>query len=166
MLFDFFYTDWLKGSQPYVEGNFGGLDAAVAETGENLRGEVEAGGGGSYGSPLAGVDGLRAIAVGGGVVGGDVGGEGDVADLFHAGEEVIHGDETDMALAEFAAGDDFGLKFVVIAEEKMFADSNLAARPDQTFPIVGIALQLPGKQDFDTAAKEVARGRIMRTERL
>ena len=153
-------ADWLKCSQSYVERDFCGLDAAVAETGENLRGEVEAGGGSGYGSTLAGVDGLIAIAVGGGIVAGDVGRERDVADPFHAGEEIVDGSEAYLALAEFAAGDDLGMKFVMIAEEKMFADSDLSAGPDQTFPLVGIALQLPGKQDFDTAAKEIVRGRI------
>jgi hypothetical protein len=89
-----------------------------------------------------------------------------VADLFYVGEEIVDRGEADVALAEFAAGDDLGMEFVIIAEEKMLADSNLAARPDQTLPVVGIPLQLPCKQDLDTAAKEVARGRIMRTQRL
>jgi len=79
-----------------------------------------------------------------------------VADHFYAGEEVNDGSEPDVALAEFAPGDDLGTELVIIAEEKMLADSDLAARPDETLPIVGIALQLPCKQDFDTAAKEVA----------
>lgn len=156
MLFDFLDADWLEGAESDVEGNFCGLDAANAETGENLGGEVEAGGGGGNRSALAGVNGLIAIPIGRRIVAGDVGRKGDVADHFYAGEKVIDGSEPDVALTEFAPGDDLGTELVIIAEEKMLADSDLAARPDETLPIVGIALQLPCKQDFDTAAKEVA----------
>jgi hypothetical protein len=127
---------------------------------------VEAGGGGGDGSALAGVDGLIAVAIGGGVGAGDVGRERDVADFFHASEEVAHRSEADAALAEFAAGDDLGLELVVIPKEKMLADSDFAAWADQTLPFIRIALQLPCEQDLDPAAKKVARGGILRAERL
>jgi hypothetical protein len=89
-----------------------------------------------------------------------------VADCFHASEEVVHWGEPDVALAKFPAGDNLGLKLVVLTEEKMLADSDFAAWADEAFPIVGFAPQLSGEQDFDTAAEEVARGRILRAERL
>ncbi len=155
VLFDLLDADWLKCTQSDVESDFCGFDAAVEETGENLRGEVEAGGGGGNRSALPGVDGLIAIAIGRGIGAVDVGRQRDVADSFYAGKEIIDGREADLALTKFAAGDDLGMEFVIIAEEKMFSDSDLSPGSDETFPIVGIAPQLPGQQDFDTAAKEV-----------
>jgi hypothetical protein len=71
-----------------------------------------------------------------------------------------------VAFAKLAAGDHFGLEFVVLAEEKMLADADSAAWADEAFPIVRIAVELPGEQDFDTAAEEIARSRILRAERL
>jgi hypothetical protein len=89
-----------------------------------------------------------------------------MADFLDAGEEVVHGSEADVALAKFAAGDDLGLEFVAVAEEKMLADADFAAGTHETFPIVRVALQLACEQDFDTTAEEVARGRILRAQRL
>ena len=82
VLFDSFYTDRLKGSQPDVEGDFCGLDAAVMKAGQNLRSEVEAGGGRGYRSTRMGVDGLIAFAIAGGIRARDVGRERDVADAI------------------------------------------------------------------------------------
>ena len=166
VLFDFFDADRLEGAEADVKGDFRGFDAAVAETGERLRSEMETGGGGGDGPALAGVDGLVAVAITGGIGAGDVGRERDMADLLDAGEEVVCRSEVEVALAKFAAGDDLGLEFVVVAEEKVLADADFAAWTHEAFPIVRIALQLPSEQDFDTAAEEVTRGRILRAERL
>jgi hypothetical protein len=167
VLFDLLDTNWLEGTESDVEGDFRRLDAAVAEAGKNFRSEVEAGGGCGDGSALAGVDGLVAVAIDGGIGAGDVGRERDVADCFHACEEVVHRGETDVALAKLAAGSDLGLEFVVLAEEKkMLADADFAAWTDKAFPIVWIGSQPAGQQDFDTAAEEVARGWVLRAERL
>lgn len=166
MLFDVLDADGLEGAESHVESDFCALDAAVAEAGQDLRSEVEPGGGGGDGSSFAGVDGLVAVAIGGGVGAVDVRRERDVADLFHACKEVVHRSEADVALTKLAAGDDLGLKLVVIAEEKMLAYPNFAAWADETFPIIRIALQLAGEQDFDAAAKKVARSGIVWTDRL
>jgi hypothetical protein len=166
VLFDFLDADWLEGAEAEVESDFCGLDAAIVEAGQNFRSEVEAGGGGGDGSALAGVDGLVAVAIGGGIGAGNIRRKRDVADRFHACEEVVHRGETDVALAKLAAGDDLGLEFVVVAEEKMLADSDFAAWTDKAFPIIRFALHLSCEQDFNTAAEEVARGRILGAERL
>ena len=144
VLFDFFYTDRLKGSQSDVEGDFCGLDAAVMKAGQNLRSEVEAGSRGGDRTALAGVDGLVAIAIRRGIGAGDVGWERHVADLFYVGEEIVDRGEADVTLAKFAAGDDLGVEFVIIAEEKMLADSDLSPGPDETFPIIRLGSQLAG----------------------
>lgn len=83
-----------------------------------------------------------------------------MANLLDLREEVRRGGEADMTLAEFAAGDYFGVKLVVVAEEQVLADGNLSARADQTFPIVRIALELARQKDFDASVKEVAAGGI------
>src|ERR1700757_1205759 len=126
VLFDFFYTDRLEGSQSDVEGHLCRLYAAVMKAGQNLRSEVEAGSRGGDRTALAGVDGLVAIAIRRGIGAGDVGWQRDVADFFYAGEEIVDRSEAYVALAEFAAGDDLGMEFVIIAEEKMLSDADLA----------------------------------------
>lgn len=127
---------------------------------------MEAGGGGGDGSALVGVHGLVAVAIGGGIGARDVGWKRDVADFLYAGEEVIDRSKADMALAKLSAGDDLGLEFVVVAEEEMLAYADLAPWTDEAFPIVRFGLQLPCEQDFDAAAEEVARGGVLRAERL
>jgi len=54
----------------------------------------------------------------------------------------------------------------VVAEEEMFADVDLAAGADETFPVVGILLELAGEQDLDASVEKIARGRIARAGRL
>ena len=63
-----------------------------------------------------------------------------------AGEKVLDGVEADVPLAEFSAGDDFGLKFVMLTEEEMLADSDLAARTHETLPLVRIVPQLTSEE--------------------
>lgn len=164
--FDFVDADGLEGAEPNVEGDFCSLYAAITELGQNLRSEVEAGGGGGDGSAFARIDGLVAVVIGRRIEARNVRRQRDMPDFIDASEEVVHFSEADVALAKFAAVDYLGLEFVVLAEEKMLADSNFAAGADEAFPIVWIALQLSCEQDFDTTAEEVARGRILRAQRL
>jgi hypothetical protein len=89
-----------------------------------------------------------------------------VTDPFHAGEEIVDRSEADVAFAEFSPPDDRGPKIVAIAEEKMLADSDLAAGADEAFPFVWVLLQLARQQDFDAAAEKIARRGILRAERL
>lgn len=89
-----------------------------------------------------------------------------MADQVNASEEIEHGSEADMTLAEFPAGDDFGLKFVVLSKKKMLADRDLASRTNQAFPFVGIVSELTGEQNLDTAAKKLAGSRIPRADGL
>jgi hypothetical protein len=79
-----------------------------------------------------------------------------VADFFHAPEKIMYGCETDVALAEDAAGDHLGLEFIVLSEEEMFGDANLSSGTHQAFPFVGIALDLPCEQNLDASVKEIA----------
>jgi hypothetical protein len=48
----------------------------------------------------------------------------------------------------------------------MFANPDFAARTNQAFPLVGMLPQLPGEENFNPSTKEVARGRISRTQHL
>ena len=89
-----------------------------------------------------------------------------MADLLDNGEEISRRRETNAALAEFAAGNYLGLKFILLAEKQTLADCNLAAGTHQTFPIVGIRLQLASEQDFDPASEEFAGGWVARAKGL
>lgn len=179
VLFDFFYANRLKGSQPDVECDFGGFDFALAEAHQNLRSEMKTGGGSGDRSALAGIDGLIAVAVGGGILAGNIGWEGDVADALDDGKEVVEGlagfarlsphvrgSETDVALAEVSARDDFGMELIVLTEKEVLADGDLASGTDEAFPVVRILPELAGQKDLDASVKEVPRSRIMWAEGL
>ena len=71
-----------------------------------------------------------------------------------------------MAFTKLAAGDHFGLEFVVITEIEMLADADLAAGADQAFPYIGIVIQLASEQDLDASVKKIARGGIVGAEWL
>jgi hypothetical protein len=61
-----------------------------------------------------------------------------MSDALDGREEILHGQESNAALAKFAAADYLGSQFIVLSEKQMLADPNLPARPDQTLPFVGI----------------------------
>lgn len=166
VVLDDFLADGLESSQSHVESDLGGLDSAGVQRAENFRSEVQAGGGSGDRSELAGVDSLVAVAVGGRVRAGDVRGERDMSDALDGGEEILAGGEADAAFSEFAAGGDFGLQLVAIAEKKMLADSDFAAGANETFPFVGIFSQLFCEEDFDASLEKIAGSGIARTERL
>ena len=79
-----------------------------------------------------------------------------------------------MAFAEFSAGDDFGLKFVVVifvqspvlSEYEMLADGDFAAGADQAFPFVGIGAELAREQHFNASVQKPSRRGSMRADRL
>ncbi len=91
---------------------------------------------------------MIAFAIAGRIGTRDVGREWDVADAIENAEEVFvpisGGIEADVALAEFGAGDDFGVQFVVLAEKKMFADADFTAGTNQAFPFVWLSGELAG----------------------
>lgn len=72
-----------------------------------------------------------------------------MADGFDALEEIIDGRETDLTLSESSAGNDLGGKFVVVSEEKMFADSDFSAGAHQALPFIGLVMDLAGEENFD-----------------
>jgi hypothetical protein len=136
------------------------------DAGQDFRCKVESGGGSGNGSAFAGVDGLVSIAVGGGVVASDVRWQGDVADLFKNGKEIIDWTEADVPFAKLGAGDDFGMEFIVITEIEMLADADLPTRADQAFPFIWFVMELASKQDLDASVKKIARGGIVGAEGL
>ena len=71
-----------------------------------------------------------------------------------------------MAFAEAATSNDFRFQFAVIAKIQPFAYANFSSGADQAFPFVGLLLQLPGQQDLDASVQKIARGGILRAERL
>ncbi len=164
VILDLVDADWLESSQADVQGDLGGLDAALTDSVQNLRGEVETGGGRGYRSALLGIDGLIALAIVGGIRARDVGRERYVADAIEGGEKIVvifEGVEADLALAELSTRQDFGLEFIglqfiLIAEEKAIADSDFAAGANHALPIVGIGRELASEEDFDAAESAFA----------
>jgi hypothetical protein len=161
MLFYVFDANGLEGSEADMERNFCSLDSSFAKAGEDFRGEMQSRGGGGDGAALLRVDRLIALAIGGGILAGDVGRQWDVTDLLDEGEEVVDRRKTYLALAKGAPSDHLGTELVVVAEEETFSDSNFAAGAHQALPLVGIAMKLVSQKDLDASAKEVARGGIV-----
>ena len=145
-----FDADGLKGAEPDVEGDFGGFDAAGADTVENLGSEVQSRGGRGDRADWLGIDGLVSLAIGGRVGAIDVGRKRDVPDAFDYGEEIRDRIEVEMALAKFAAGNDFGSEFVGVlgsfaSEVDALADAELSSGMNESFPNVGFGRELAGK---------------------
>ena len=166
VLFNFFHAHGLKSAEADVERDFSGFDSSLMDTVEDLGSEMKSGGGGDNGTALASVYGLVTFAIRRRIRAGDVWGQRDVTDFVHAGKEIWRGCEADVAFAEFAAGDDLGLEFVMVAEEKMFSNPDFAAGSHQTLPIVGFALELAGEEDFDAPLEEIAGCGIVKAKRL
>ena len=174
VILDAIDADRLECSEPDVQRDFGGLDAALTDSVENLRSEVKARSGRGYRSALLSIDGLIALAITGRIGARDVGRERDVADAIECGEKIIvilEGLKADNALAELSARQNLGLKFsglrfVLLAEEEAFADADFAAGTNQALPVVGIGCELAGEKNFDAAVKEIAGGRIACARRL
>lgn len=170
MIFDGRHVDRLESAESDVERDFRGFDVAIAQAGENFSSEVKSCGRGGYGSALTSIDGLIAVAIGGGIGTRNVGRKRNVADGIEGSEEILAGREADMALAEFSAGDDLGLELVVSvfgrAEEKMLADGDLAPRADKTFPFIGIMAELASKEDLGPSVEKIPCGGIPRANGL
>jgi len=160
VILDLVDADGLEGSEADVQGDVCGLDAALADAVEDLRGEVKTGGGRGYRSTLQGVDGLVALAIAGGIRTYDVGRERDVADAIECGKKIVRALgcrlEADAAFAEFGTGQDFGLEFIVLAEEEALTDTDLAAGADQAFPIVRFGGKLAGEENLDASMEKSA----------
>lgn len=159
-------ADGLKGPKADVECNLGSFNSMGSDAGKDFGSEVKARGRRRDGSKRASIHGLIAVAIRGGIFAGDVGGEGDVPDLVDANEKIIDGIKADTAFSKGSAGEHLGAEFVVVAEEEMFANVDLAARTDKAFPFIGILLELASKENFDASLKKIARGRIVRTQLL
>ena len=83
-----------------------------------------------------------------------------------AAKKSWHGSEPDAALPETASGHDFRLQFVMLAEKQVLSRTDLSPGPHQALPLVGFARNWPGQEDFDSAPQKIARGGILRAERL
>jgi hypothetical protein len=164
VIFDALDVDRLKRSQADVQGDIGGLDTALADPVEDFWCEMQASRGSRDRSTLLGVDGLIALAIVGGIRARNVRRERDVADAVEDWEEILNGLKANAALAEFSAGEDFGLQFILPAEKQAFADADLAAGPNQAFPIVWVGGKLAREQYLDASVEEIAVGRILRAD--
>jgi hypothetical protein len=162
VILDAFDSNWLEGSQADVQGDLDGLNSALADAIKDFRSEMKASRRCGYRSGLLGIDSLIALTIVGGIWTRDVGREWDVTDAVESGEKVfvfliLAGLKTDAALAEFLAGKNLSLKFIVIPEEQAFADADLAAGPDQALPIIGLGGELARQQNLDATVKGITR---------
>src|ERR1035437_771098 len=96
-------------SEAHVQCNASYFDAAGSEGIEDLRGEVEARGGGSHGAALGRIDRLVALAIGGGIVAADIGRQWHVADAVEDGKEIVHRLKAEQALTVLSAFQDLSL---------------------------------------------------------
>ena len=86
-----------------------------------------------------------------------------MADALEHREEIGDGIEAQMALAKFAASDDFGGEFVgliggVEPEVNALADAKLASGMDEGFPQIWLGGKLTREQHFDSSVQKF-RGR-------
>jgi hypothetical protein len=65
-----------------------------------------------------------------------------------------------VAFAKLAAGDDFGLEFVVISEIEVLADTDFAAGANEALPLIGIVLQLAREEDLNLSAEKIVSRRV------
>ncbi len=137
-------ADWLKGSEADVEGDFGGFDSAQADAMQYLRSEVKSGGGRGDGTARLGVNGLVALAIGGGVRSRNVRRQGNVTDAIESCEKIRDRMKTDVALPEFGPRQNFGLQFVLLTKIEAFADADFASGAYKALPFVGVARQFAG----------------------
>ncbi len=112
------------------------------------------------------IDGLIALAVGGGIFSRDVGREGNVSDAFYDGKEIFRRREPYVTFAEGSAGDYLGLQCVIRAEEEMLSNTDFAAGTDETLPFIWLGCDLAGEENLDASAEEFAGGWILRAEGL
>ncbi len=120
VIFHPFLAHRLKCSQPHVQRDFRGFNAARFDASQNFRREVQTCGRRGHRTLFAGVDGLVALAVRRLVLAVDVWRQRDVANALDDGKEIRHGKKANAALSEAAAGDHFRLQLpqsVLVAEK-------------------------------------------------
>jgi hypothetical protein len=166
VILDSLGADGLKSSQADVQGDFGGIDSALANAVENFGSEVKSGGGGGDGAWRAGVDSLVALAVVRRISPRNVRRERNVSDAIEDRKEIVDRIEADMALAVFAAVKNLGLEFVAVSEVKALTDSDFASGANQALPVVGMTGKLASKEDLDASAEKIAGGGILRADGL
>lgn len=151
-VFDSFDAHRLKCSQADVQRDVGNADTAGADLAENLRREVQTGGGSGDGTSLAREYGLVALAIGVRILAVDIGRQRDVANCFNCCEKVRHGLEAKRTLAELVVRCDFGTEFVFASwcfKEQDFSSQDLSAGAHKGGPLP-VAL-LFGQEDLNAA---------------
>jgi hypothetical protein len=151
----------LEGSKPYVECNLDSFNAALADSVKDFSGEVKAGRRRGHGPPLLSINGLVALAIGKRICPFDIRGQRDVPDAIQDTEEILlltmRKFKTNAALAELSAGEHLGSQLTGFVEKQSFPDANFSSGANQALPIVGPGGKLACQQNFDAAAKEIAR---------
>ena len=165
VLLDHFHSNRLKRSQSNMQGNLGGLDAALANALQNFRREVQARRRRGHRAGRLGVDRLILLAIFGCVGAVDVRRQRNVPDAVEDGEEIVDRIEAQMALAERPAPDDLGCQFVrrfvrIAAEIDALAQAELAAGMHQRLPFQRRSGELFRQQHLDFAAQKISCGRI------
>jgi L-fuculose-phosphate aldolase len=165
----------LKRPQADVQGDLSDRDAALADTGQELRGEVQARrrSGDAASRIRPGIDRLVALAVFRPVCTRDVRRQRYVPQLFHCGKKVRHRRKTQGALAKLPAPDHLGHQFRRLracgrvfggrrafrrSKENLLSHADLPSRTHQRLPLQG--RELAGQQDFHAAAQEIPCCRI------
>jgi hypothetical protein len=162
MLFDRPNPDRLKSSETDVERDFRDFDSSVAQSGEDFRREVQAGGGRGNRASLARVYRLVALPISSPIGARNIRRQRNMAEPFDYAEKVNHGREPDSALPERAPAGHFRLQIARLTEVELLSHSNLAPGTHEALPLIRISTGLPREQDFDSPVQEVSRGGIVR----
>src|SRR5215813_729098 len=109
---------------------------------------MQASGGRGHGAALARINSLVALLVRGPVLARNIRRERHMAKPLDARKEVRDGRKSNAALAKQPSGHDLSLELATFSKIKVLAHADLAARPDQAFPIIRIGADLPRKQHF------------------
>src|ERR1700733_7012657 len=166
VLLDSFDTNRLECSQAHVQSDLGGLNTARSNFFNRTGCKVKSGGGRRNRSARLRVDRLVAFAVACGIRPVDIWWQRNVSDPIESCEKIFHRRESDPPFTEFAPGNYLSPQLIRIAEKQSFPDSNLAAGTNQAFPLIRLLRKLAGEEDFNAAAKKVARRRIAAANRL
>src|SRR5215472_9867471 len=175
MLFHLGHMHGLKGSQTNVQGDLGDFNPALADSGEDFRGEVQTRSGSGNAASLfrSGIDGLVALAVLGPVWPRDVRGQRHMSQFFDRSKKVRYRIKAQGAFAKISAACDFGNQLgsalaccgsgladggFCRSKKYFFSHTDLSPRTHQSLPLQ--RSKLAGEENFDAAVEKLTRRRV------
>ena len=163
MVFEAFGADRLEGAEPDVECDFGDLDAARANSRDDLGSEVQPSRGSGDRAPLSRENCLITLAIRRLIRSFNVRRQRDVTEAIDGLAKAVARAESDDAQAVVASALDCAFEFP-FAENDSLADRDFSARPHERLP--GVGTDLADEEDFDRGLEEFAALRVISSRRL